>query len=148
MQTKDVDEHSCPAAACFELLGQKWTAYLVWALQGGARRFSELIVATPGLSDRMLSVRLKSLERAGIVTRRQYEQIPPRVEYALTDRGHDLAPAIREMERWSARWPARDSSVVAGGGSQGATGRRGTPGVADKAAVAQIQRRPGARIVS
>ena len=117
VETKDVHEHSCPASACFELLGQKWTAYLVWALQGGARRFSELILATPGLSDRMLSVRLKSLERAGIVTRRQYEQIPPRVEYALTDRGRDLAPVIVEMERWSLRWPARGSSEVAGGGS-------------------------------
>jgi len=108
--------HSCPAEACFELLGQKWTAYIIWALRGGTRRFSELILATPGLSDRMLSVRLKSLEQAGIVTRRQYEQIPPRVEYALTERGRDLAPVIEEMERWSLRWQARDPSEVVGRG--------------------------------
>ena len=119
VETKDVHVHSCPATECFELLGQKWTAYLVWALQGGARRFSELLLATPGLSDRMLSVRLKSLEQAGIVTRRQYEQIPPRVEYSLTERGRALAPVIVEMERWSLRWPAGESAEVADGGSQG-----------------------------
>ncbi len=106
-------ERSCPAAACFELLGQKWTAYLVWALQDGPRRFSELVLAAPGLSDRMLSVRLKSLERAGIVTRRQYEQIPPRVEYELTACGRDLGPVIAEMEHWGLRWPIGESSEMA-----------------------------------
>lgn len=52
----------------------------------------------------MLTVRLRSLEAAGIVTRQQYPEIPVRVEYTLTDRGRDLAPVILEMERWGQRW--------------------------------------------
>jgi DNA-binding HxlR family transcriptional regulator len=55
----------------------------------------------------VLSVRLKELERAGIVTRRQYAEIPARVEYSLTPRGRDLAPIIAEMARWSERWGGR-----------------------------------------
>lgn len=106
---------ACPGASCFELLGRKWTAYVIWALIERPRRFGELRELTPGLTDRMLSVRLRSLESAGILTRRQYPVIPVRVEYALTDRGRELAPVIVEMERWGRRW----GEVAA------------TPGVAD-----------------
>jgi DNA-binding HxlR family transcriptional regulator len=98
------ESDACPGAACFELLGRKWTAYLVWALIERPRRFGELRDLTPGLTDRMLTVRLRSLEAAGIVTRQQYPEIPVRVEYTLTDRGRDLAPVILEMERWGQRW--------------------------------------------
>lgn len=111
-----VTNHSpdaCPGAACFELLGRKWTAYLVWALIERPRRFGELRVLTTGLTDRMLTVRLRSLEAAGIVTRHQYPEIPVRVEYALTDRGRDLAPVILEMERWGQRWADASPSAAA-----------------------------------
>lgn len=95
---------SCPGSEAFELLGKKWTAYVVWALGDGPRRFSELLGATPGVTDRVLSQRLKELEATGIVNRRQYAEIPPRVEYALTARGRDLGPVIAAMERWGSRW--------------------------------------------
>jgi DNA-binding HxlR family transcriptional regulator len=75
---------TCPGAATFELLGKKWTAYIVWALLDGPRRFTELVAAAPGVRDRVLSRRLKELETAGLVTRAQYPEVPPRVEYALT----------------------------------------------------------------
>lgn len=101
----------CPGAACFELLGRKWTAYLIWALIEGPRRFGELRELTPGLTDRMLTVRLRSLEAAGIVTRHQYPEIPVRVEYALTERGRGLAPVIIEMERWGSRWSREPVSM-------------------------------------
>ncbi len=94
----------CPASACLELLGRKWTGYILWALQDGPRRFTQLLDAVSGITDRVLSLRLKELERAGIVTRRQFREIPPRVVYELTPRGRDLAPVIAEMERWSRRW--------------------------------------------
>lgn len=117
---------ACPGAACFELLGRKWTAYLVWALIERPRRFGELRDLTPGLTDRMLTVRLRSLEAAGIVTRRQYAEIPVRVEYTLTDRGRDLAPVILEMEQWGRRWGGRESpdeaAVQAGGAARGPMG--------------------------
>lgn len=102
------DAGSCPATAALELLGRKWTGFILWALLEGPRRYTEILQAVPGITDRVLSVRLKELERAGIVTRRQYAEIPARVEYALTPRGRDLAPIIEEMARWSERWdPAR-----------------------------------------
>lgn len=103
-QETDHPAGSCPGASCFELLGRKWTGYLIWALMDGPRRFSELKELTPGLADRMLTVRLRSLEAAGIVTRHQYPEIPVRVEYALTERGRDLSSIIAEMERWGRRW--------------------------------------------
>jgi DNA-binding HxlR family transcriptional regulator len=111
---------TCPGAGCFELLGKKWTAYIVWALLDGPKRFTELLDAATGLRDRILSQRLKELEAAGIVTRSQYLEIPPRVEYALTEAGRDLRPVIEEMERWGARWtnasrgrPARTKRATA-----------------------------------
>jgi len=101
---------SCPASAALELIGRKWTGYILWALLEGPRRYTEILHAVPGITDRVLSVRLKEMERAGIVKRRQYAEIPARVEYSLTSRGRDLAPIIQEMSRWSRRWgdsPAR-----------------------------------------
>jgi DNA-binding HxlR family transcriptional regulator len=94
---------TCPGARCFELLGKKWTAYIVWALLDGPKRFTELAEAAPGLRDRVLSHRLKELMAAGVVTRSSYPEVPPRVEYALTDRGRALRPVIRAMERWGRR---------------------------------------------
>lgn len=94
------DSH-CPGLACFELLGRKWTAQIVWALLGGPRRFSDLLTAVPGLSDKMLTRRLQELEAVGIVSREYYREIPPRVEYGLTPAGQKLRRVIAEMERWS-----------------------------------------------
>jgi len=96
----------CAGAACFRLLGKKWTAFIVWALLDGPKRFTALLEAAPGVRDRVLSQRLKELEAAGIVTRSQYLEVPPRVEYELTDRGRGLRPVIAEMERWGRRWSA------------------------------------------
>ncbi|MGH2695731.1 MAG: winged helix-turn-helix transcriptional regulator, partial [Actinomycetota bacterium] len=81
-------------------MGKKWTALLIRALLDGPRRFTELLEAAPGLRDRVLSQRLKELEAVGIVTRAQYAEVPPRVEYELTERGRELRPVIAEMERW------------------------------------------------
>ena len=104
----------CPGARCFELLGKKWTAFIVWALLDGPKRFTELAESAPGLRDRVLSHRLKELTAVGIVTRSEYPEVPPRVEYALTDRGRALRPVIRAMERWGRRWltpPGQSRSV-------------------------------------
>jgi DNA-binding HxlR family transcriptional regulator len=105
---------ACPGAGCFELLGKKWTAFIVWALLDGPKRFTDLAEAAAGLQDRVLSHRLKELMAAGIVTRSEYPEAPPRVEYALTNRGRALRPVIRAMERWGRRWanpPAQPRSV-------------------------------------
>ncbi|HXF72950.1 MAG TPA: helix-turn-helix domain-containing protein [Actinomycetota bacterium] len=100
----------CPATAALQVLGRKWTGEILWALLDGPRRFTEILARVPGLSDRVLSARLKQLERTGIVTRRQFAEIPPRVEYALTARGRDLAPVLEAMTRWSRRWAVRPAT--------------------------------------
>lgn len=100
----------CPATAALEILGRKWTGEILWTLLEGPRRFTAILARIPGLTDRVLSVRLKQLERAGIVTRRQFAEIPPRVEYTLTPRGRDLAPVLEAMTRWSRRWSAEPAS--------------------------------------
>ncbi len=88
-----------------ELIGKRWTGAIVWVLlEGGAMRFSEIGGAVPHLSDRLLSERMKELEARGIVERRVQADTPARVEYALTDMGRELAPALQQLKSWSHRW--------------------------------------------
>jgi DNA-binding HxlR family transcriptional regulator len=104
----------CPAQACLNLLGRKWTGQIVWALMSGRRRFSEIQAAVPGITGRVLSRRLKELEGAGLVIRQAYAEIPPRVEYRLTRSGRSLQPVIEAMARWSQRFGARPGSGASG----------------------------------
>ena len=88
-----------------ELIGKRWSgAIIVVLLEGGAMRFSEIAQSIPQLSDRLLSERMKELEARGIVERRVHEETPVRVEYALTDMGRELAPALQQLKAWSHRW--------------------------------------------
>jgi DNA-binding HxlR family transcriptional regulator len=95
---------SCSVAACAEIVGAKWTAILVHDLSEGPRRFSELEHSCSGISPRTLSERLRALEGEGIVVRRSYPESPPRVEYALTDKGQALLPIIDQMRRFGRDW--------------------------------------------
>ncbi len=90
-----------------ELIGRRWTGALVRALFGGPRRFNELLATVPGLSDRLLTERLRELEREGIVHREVSPGPPTRVDYALTERGADLEPTIRALAAWAERWAKR-----------------------------------------
>src|ERR687887_782543 len=99
--------HCCPQFhRAVELVGKRWTGAILYVLMHADRplRFSEIAHAVPDLSDRLLSERMKELERCGIVERRVTGTSPVRVEYALTDRGHDLAPALSELKDWADRW--------------------------------------------
>ena len=88
-----------------EMVGKRWSGAIVYVLlNGGPMRFSEIANAVPDLSDRLLSERLKELERRGIVERRVHEGSPVRVEYDLTERGRDLRAAIAELKAWGDRW--------------------------------------------
>jgi DNA-binding HxlR family transcriptional regulator len=88
-----------------ELIGRRWTgAILLILLQSGPLRFSTIAAAVPDLSDRMLSDRLKELESFRLVERTVYPGPPVRVQYGLTDRGRQLAPALEELKRWAQRW--------------------------------------------
>jgi DNA-binding HxlR family transcriptional regulator len=89
-----------------ELVGKRWTGAILYVLLRADRplRFSEIAHAVPDLSDRLLSERMKELERCGIVDRTVAAMSPVRVEYALTDRGRDLEPALAELKGWADRW--------------------------------------------
>jgi len=91
-----------------ELIGRRWTGAIVGVLIVEQRglRFKEVAAAVPELSDRLLSERMKELESRGLVVRTVVPGRPVRVEYALTEMGRGLAPAVHELERWARRWLA------------------------------------------
>jgi DNA-binding HxlR family transcriptional regulator len=87
-----------------ELIGRRWTGAILRVLMDGPMRFSEIGQAVPELSDRLLSERMKELEARGIVKRTVIPGPPLRVEYALSEMGRELEPALAELQRWAARW--------------------------------------------
>ena len=95
-----------------ELIGKRWTGAIVFVLMEGPLRFSEVKLLVPDLSDRLLSERMKELEARGLVERRVASGPPVRVEYALTEMGHDLEPALAELKAWARRWLARQAAAA------------------------------------
>jgi len=87
-----------------QLLGKRWTGLLLDALMQGSSRFCELTALVEGLSDRVLSDRLRELEAEGIVKRVVLPQIPVRVEYQLTEKGLALKPVIEAIHTWAEQW--------------------------------------------
>jgi DNA-binding HxlR family transcriptional regulator len=90
-----------------ELVGRRWTGAILRVLMDGPLRFSEIAQAVPELSDRLLSERMKELEARGIVDRTVISGPPLRVEYALSQMGRELEPALWELQRWAKRWLRR-----------------------------------------
>jgi DNA-binding HxlR family transcriptional regulator len=110
-----VDE-TCPVCLTAEIICGKWTLLLIRDLAEGHSRFSELERSLSGISPRTLSLRLRALEEAGIVERHTYPEVPPRVEYALTDKGTALLPIVDDMRAYGQRWlgaecAARDAAT-------------------------------------
>lgn len=101
-------EHSrnvCPHFhRAVELIGRRWTGAILSALLGGATRFTDIVHAVPGLSDRLLSERLKELEGEGIVDRVVHPDMPVRIEYQLTEKGRDLHSVTDAVTNWAYRW--------------------------------------------
>lgn len=89
-----------------ELIGRRWAGAILYSLGDGPLRFAELRQGVPGMSDRLLSTRLKELEQAGLVERTVREGTPVRVEYALTEKGCSLEPVIGGLRDWARRWQA------------------------------------------
>ena len=97
-------EETCPVCATADLVGGKWTLLVVRDLAAGRSRFCELERSLAGISPRTLSLRLRALEEHGIVERHTYPEVPPRVEYALTEKGRALVPLIEDMRRYGREW--------------------------------------------
>ena len=94
----------CPVARTAQLMGNKWTPLIVRDLATGQRRFSELERSLIGISPKTLSERLKRLEEANVVERQCFAEVPPRVEYSLTEKGHALLPVIEQMRSYGTLW--------------------------------------------
>ena len=92
----------CPVATTLQLIGNKWKILILRNLQSRPWRFNEMLRSIPGISQKVLTDNLRALERDGIITRTVYPEVPPRVEYALSDVGESMRPIIRAMEVWGA----------------------------------------------
>ena len=97
-----------------ELIGRRWTGAILRVLIGGPRRFNELLGSVPGLSDRLLTERLKELEGEGLLERRVLPGPPVHVEYELTAQGHALEPVIRDIATWAEKWLPQPERVLSG----------------------------------
>ncbi len=87
-----------------ELIGRRWSGAIIRTLLSGSVRFGEILARVPGLSDRLLSERLRELEGAGIVTRSVFPEVPVRIEYHLTEKGRELEKIVAAIDAWGARW--------------------------------------------
>ena len=94
----------CPVCRTSEIVCGKWTMLVIRDLADGRSRFCELERSLEGISPRTLSLRLRSLEEQGIVERRTYPEVPPRVEYALTEKGRALVPIVESMRAYGTEW--------------------------------------------
>ena len=99
-------QYNCSLELAMELVGGKWKLVLLWQLLGGAKRFSEL-------KRKMLTLQLRELEAAGLLTRTVYPVIPPHVEYSLTERGMELAPVLRSLCAWSGKYAVEKGITLA-----------------------------------
>ncbi len=93
--------NACRAREVLDRVGDKWSLYVIHLLGGGTRRFSDLRRMIDGISQRMLTVTLRGLERDGLVTRTVYPTVPPRVDYALSPMGRTLLDTVRALVQWA-----------------------------------------------
>lgn len=104
----DTPDTICPVLSTARIISGKWTLLMLRDLAAGPCRFSELERSLAGISPRTLSIRLRSLEEEGIVERREYAEMPPRVVYRLTAKGLHLVPIVEAMREYGRRWLSED----------------------------------------
>src|ERR1700716_1767442 len=95
---------TCPVCRTADIVCGKWTLLVIRDLAEGRSRFCELERSLQGISPRTLSLRLRALEEEGVVERDTFSEVPPRVEYALTEKGRALIPIIEDMRAYGRRW--------------------------------------------
>jgi DNA-binding HxlR family transcriptional regulator len=97
-------DRECPVCRTAEVISGKWTLLIIRDLADSSLRFCELERSLEGISPRTLSLRLRALEEQGVVERRTFPEVPPRVTYQLTDKGRALVPLIEDMRSYGRRW--------------------------------------------
>jgi DNA-binding HxlR family transcriptional regulator len=93
-------EYHCAMDVTVHFIGGKWKTVILWYLRNGKKRFSELKKLIPNITEKMLSLELKSLEKDNIIRRKVFPVVPPKVEYSLTDFGKTLLPLLDEISKW------------------------------------------------
>lgn len=96
--------YNCPMELAVDIIGGKWKALILWHLSIKTLRFNELKRIFPKLSQKILTQQLRSLEEDGLINRIVYPQVPPKVEYSLSDLGKSLISVLQEMNRWGANY--------------------------------------------
>ena len=105
MLTKD-EMPACPVATTVQLIGSKWKLLIMRNLLTGTQRFGELKKSIPGISQKVMTDCLRAMEEDGIVNRKVFAEVPPRVEYSLSELGETMRPIIKAMETWGANYKA------------------------------------------
>jgi len=98
------DNSTCPVARTARIVSGKWTLLIIRDLASGIKRFNQLERSLQGISPKTLSERLRTLEEEGIILRQTFAEVPPRVEYSLTEKGHDLIELVTCMRCYGKRW--------------------------------------------
>jgi DNA-binding HxlR family transcriptional regulator len=110
MEKKKAFQYSnCPVHRSMAIIGTRWKPILIWALRDRTARFGQLAAAVGLISRKVLSSTLKELEEDGIIMRQEFRELPPRVEYSLTEKGQALIPIISQLAEWDSAY----SEVVA-----------------------------------
>jgi DNA-binding HxlR family transcriptional regulator len=111
VENHPIGEEMCPRyQRAVEILGKRWTALIVRTLLPRPRRFSDITATISGLSDRLLSERLKELDSCGIVERRVYPDTPVRIEYVLTGKGRELERVVEAIQHWANCWDVAEAA--------------------------------------
>jgi DNA-binding HxlR family transcriptional regulator len=103
--------YHCALDVAMGFIGGKWKSIVLWYLIDGSKRFGELKKDVPTITEKMLSLQLKQLEKDGIIGRKVYAEVPPRVEYCLTEEGKSLIPLLKEMALWG-RTKAQKHGII------------------------------------
>jgi DNA-binding HxlR family transcriptional regulator len=123
---RSLDANRCPVEQALEVVGGKWKPLILWRLASGTLRFGQLQRSMPGVTQRMLTLQLRELERDGLLQRTVHAEVPPRVEYTLTEPARGLLPVMQAMGQWllthHSELEARSSNM----GEPRATPARGT----------------------
>lgn len=107
-------EYKCPINVTIDILGGKWRSLIFWHLGLETLRYSELQKIVPGISKKVLTDHLKELEKGGFINRKVYPEVPPKVEYSMTEKGYELFEVLKVMEKWGRNFLETEGEKVEG----------------------------------